>query len=111
MRKSLAITLVSTLLLTLVTVAPAMAEGRGEWGARHEFHHGCVGCGFLGGLVLGGVLGGALAAPYVAPPPVYAAPPPACYTQPGYWGRAPYVRPDGYTDYRDVWVPPQTMCQ
>jgi hypothetical protein len=118
MRKTLAITLASALLLAVLAVSPASAAGgrgwerRGEWGGRHEVHNGCVGCGFLGGLLLGGVLGGALAAPYVAPPPVvYSAPPPTCYSQPGYWGRVPYVRPDGYTDYRDVWVPGQTVCQ
>lgn len=117
MRKTLAITLVGALLLAVVAVSPASAaggrgwEGRGRWGERHEVHRGCVGCGFLGGLLLGGVLGGALVAPYVAPPPVYAPPPPTCYSQPGYWGSVPYVRPDGYTEYRNVWVPPQTVCQ
>ena len=49
--------------------------------------------------------------PVYGPTPVYSPPPPTCYTQPGYWGRVPYVRPDGYTVYRNVWVPPQTVCQ
>ncbi len=104
-------------MIAMVAVPPATAaEGRGwgrrgAWGGRHEDHHGCVGCGFLGGLLLGGVLGGVLAAPYVAPPPAYAPPPPVCYTQPGYWSQVPYLRPDGYTEYRGVWVPPQTVCQ
>ena len=117
MRKTLAITLVSALLLAVVSVPSASAagrrgwEGRGAWGGQHDVHGGCVGCGFLGGLLLGGILGGVLAAPYTAPPSVYLPPPPTCYTQPGYWGRAPYVRPDGYTIYRKVWVPPQTVCQ
>jgi hypothetical protein len=117
MRKLLAIAVVGVVLVALVAVPQASAaggrgwDGHGEWDGRQEVHHGCVGCGFLGGLVLGGILGGVLAAPYVAPSPAYAPPPPVCYTQPGYWSRAPYLRPDGYTGYRGVWVPPQTVCQ
>ncbi len=117
MRKTLAITVVSALLVAGVTVPLASAagargvEGRGAWEGQHEARGGCVGCGFLGGLLLGGLLGGVLAAPYAAPPPVYAPPPPVCYTQPGYWSQMPYLRPDGYTGYRAVWVPPQTVCQ
>ncbi len=84
----------------------------GGWGHRHHFHHrGCVGCGFVGGLVLGGVLGGALAAPYYAPPPFYVAPQPYCYTQPGYWSQVPAYGYGGYTTYQNVWVPPQTVCR
>ncbi len=86
-------------------------NGRGHV-ERHESHGntGCVACGVIGGLILGGVVGG-LIAHAVAPPPVVAAPAPACYTQPGYWGQAPVTRPDGYTSYQSVWVPPQTVCQ
>jgi hypothetical protein len=120
MRKFLVPLLAGVLLLT-ISAAPASAAwgGRGGWGG-HEVHRGgCVGCGFVGGLVLGGVvgglLGGALAAPaYAAPLPVYApAPPPprACYTQPGYWSQVPTVGPGGYALYQNVWVPAQTICQ
>jgi len=118
--KKLLIPLLAIVLVAAVSVPPASAAwgrdggGRGGWGERHEFHGrgGCVGCGFLGGLVVGGILGGVLAAPYYAPPPVYAAPPPpTCYTQPGYWSRVPNTGSGGYTTYQNVWVPPQTVCQ
>ncbi len=62
-------------------------------------------------VVLGGVLGGALAAPYYAPPPFYVAPQPYCYTQPGYWSQVPAYGYGGYTTYQNVWVPPQTVCR
>jgi hypothetical protein len=115
MRKIVALTVMSAFLSAVLSVFPAGAaagrgwEGRG--GGPHVGRSGCVGCGFFGGLVLGGILGGALAAPYAAPPPVYPPPVSPCYTQPGYWGRVSYVRPDGYTSYRTVWVPAQTVCQ
>ena len=115
MRKILAITLVSALLLAVVSVFPASAAGGRGWEGRggrpHDVRGGCIGCGFLGGLLVGGIVGGVLAAPYAGPPPIYSPPPPTCYTQRGYWGRVPYVRPDGYAIYRNVWVPPQTVCQ
>jgi hypothetical protein len=106
------------LVLVVVSLPPASAaggrgwDGRGGWGTPHAIHGsgGCVGCGFVGGLLLGGILGGVLAAPYAAPPPVYTSPPPTCYTQPGSWGQVPYAGPDGYTTYQTVWVPPQTIC-
>jgi hypothetical protein len=114
MRKILAITVVSALLLAVVSAFPADAAGGRGWegrgGGHREVRGGCIGCGFLGGLVVGGILGGVLAAPYAAPPPFYSPPPPSCYVQPGYWGQVPYVRPDGYTVYRNMWVPPQTVC-
>lgn len=86
----LAIVLVAALLVPPASATPWGRDARGGWGERHEFHggRGCVGCALFGGLVLGGILGGVLAAPYyAAPPPVYATPPPTCYTQPGYWPR------------------------
>lgn len=120
MRKLL-VPLLAIVLVAAVSVPPASAApwghgGRGDWGERHEFHggRGCFGCAFVGGLVLGGVLGGVLAAPYYAAPPAppaYAPPPPTCYTQPGYWSQVPYAGPGGYTTYQNVWVPPQTVCQ
>jgi len=118
--KKFLIPLLAILLVAGVSVSPASAApwdrgDRGGWREHHEFHGGpgCVGCAFVGGLVLGGVLGGVLAAPYLAapPPPVYSPPPPACYTQPGYWSQAPYTGPGGYTMYQNVWVPPRTVCQ
>jgi hypothetical protein len=108
------------LVLVAVAVPPASAawgrgsSGPGGWGERHETHRGggCVGCGFLGGLILGGILGGVLAAPYYGPPPVYAVPPPpTCYIQPGYWSLVPVAGPGGYVTYQNVWVPPQTVCR
>ena len=119
MRKLL-IVLLALGIVAAVAVSPASADqgwhGRGGWGVRHEVHRGggCVGCGFVGGLFLGGALGAALAAPYFyAPPaPVYVGPPPpACYTQPGYWSQVPYTSYGGYTTYQNVWVPPQTVCR
>ena len=117
MRKFLVPLLAGVLLLT-VSVAPASAAWGGRGGFRgHEIHR-SVGAGaFVGGLVLGGVvgglLGGALAAPaYAAPAPIYAAAPPrACYTQPGYWSQVTSVGPGGYPAYQNVWVAPQTVCQ
>jgi hypothetical protein len=115
--KKLLVLLLAVVLVVAVSAPPASADGariwqgRGGWGGEHMYHGGgCVGCGFLGGLLLGGILGGVLAAPYVAPPPV-SAPEPTCYVQPGYWAQVPYARPDGYTMYRNVWVPPQTVCR
>ncbi len=109
--KKFLVPLLALMLVAAVSVPPASAdrgwEGR-DRGAPHEFHNGGA---FLGGLLLGGVLGGILGAPYAAPPPVYVTPPPACYTQPGYWTQVPHVRPDGYTTYHNVWVPPRTVCQ
>ncbi len=106
--KRVSIPLLAIMLVTAVIVPPANAQwgrgwhGRGGSGERHEFHRGggCVGCGFLGGLILGGVL----AAPYYAPPPTR-------YTQPGYWPQIPYTSPGGYTTFQNVWVPSQTICQ
>ena len=120
--KKLLVPLLAIVLVAGASIPTASAEWRGGWhgrgggGERHEFHGGggCVACGFLGGLVLGGVLGGVLAAPYYSAPPapVYAPPQPACYTQPGHWEQVPaYAGPYGYTTYRNVWVPPQTVCQ
>ncbi len=114
--KRLLIPFLAIVLVAAVAVPPASAQWGGGWhgrggpAPRHEFHRGggCVGCGFLGGLILGGVL----AAPYYAPPPVYAAPPPpTCYTQPGYWSQVATTGPGGFTTYQNVWVPAQTICQ
>ena len=111
----LAIVLVATVLVPPTSAATWGRGGRGGWGERHEFHGGggCVGCALVGGLILGGIVGGVLAAPYYAapPPPVYAPPPPTCYTQPGHWAQVPDAGPGGYTTYQTVWVPPQTVCQ
>jgi hypothetical protein len=117
--KRFAIPLLALLLVAAISVPPASADlGRGghrQWGGgdRREFHQGggCPGCQFFGGLLLGGILGGALIAPYAGPPAVYAPPPPTCYTRPGYWAQVPYSRPDGYTIYQNAWVPAQTICQ
>ncbi len=118
--KKLLAPLLALVLVAGVSVPTASAawggrwHGRGGWGERHDFHRdrGCVACGVIGGLILGGIIGGALAAPhYASPPPVYAPPPPACYTQPGYWSQVPYAGPDGYTVYQNVWVPPRTVCE
>ncbi len=120
--KKFLIVLLAIVMVAGVSVPTASAKdhgwhhgwhGRGDWGHRHEFHRdgGCVGCGFFGGLVLGGVLGGALAAPYYAPPPVYVVPQPYCYTRPAYWSQVPYTSYGGYTTYQNVWVSPQTVCQ
>jgi hypothetical protein len=117
--KKLLIPLLALVLATAVAVPPASAawgrggSGQGGWGERHDIHGGgCVGCGFLGGLILGGILGGVLATPYYAAPPVYAVPPPpTCYSQPGYWSQVPVTVPGGYITYRNVWVPPQTVCR
>jgi hypothetical protein len=120
MMKKLLVSLLAIVLVTGVSLPTASAawggwHGREGWGERHDSHRGggCVGCAILGGLVLGGILGGALAAPYYsAPPPVYAPPPPTCYTQPGHWEQVPaYTAPNGYTTYQNVWVPAQTVCQ
>jgi len=118
MKKSLGLTL--AILLLVAFVAPPVdagwsrgGHGRWEGGSRQEFHGsvGCPACGFLGGLILGGVLGGVLAAPAFGPPPVYAAPPPTCHTQPGYWTQVPFASSREYTTYRNVWVAPQMVCQ
>ena len=116
--KKLLIILLAIVMVAAVSVPPASARdhgwhGRGGWGERHEFHRGggCFGCGFGFGFFSGAILGGALAAPYYAPPPVYVAPPPpTCYTQPGYWQQVPYSN-GYYTQYQTVWVPPQTVCR
>jgi hypothetical protein len=118
MKKLLGLTLVILLLVAFVA-PPVDAEwdrgGRGRWeaGSRQEYRgsSGCPACGFLGGLILGGVLGGVLAAPAFGPPPVYAAPRPICHTQPGYWTQVPVASSGEYTTYRNVWVAPQTVCQ
>ncbi len=63
-------------------------------------------------VVLGGALGGVVAAPYSAPPPISVVPPPpTCYTQPGYWSQVPYTAPGGTITHQNVWVPPETVCQ
>ncbi len=108
--KKLLVPLLAILLVASVSVPPAGAAEHGFRGGRHESHEGCVGCALFGGLVLGGILGSALAGAYAPPPPVYAPPAPACYTQPGYWTQVPRSVPGGYT-YQNVWVPPQTVCQ
>ena len=113
--KKLLVPLLAIVLVTGVSL-PTASAAWGGWHGRGGGDHrggGCVACGVLGGLVLGGILGGALAAPYYsAPPPVYAPPPPTCYTQPGHWEQVPaYTAPNGYTTYRNVWVPAQTVCQ
>ncbi len=112
------ISLMALVLILIVSSPPVSAAPGRSWDRRgregfHEFHgrESCVACGVVGGLVLGGIVGGLIAHAYAAPPPVVAAPAPACYTQPGYWGQAPVTRPDGYTSYQQVWVPPQTVCQ
>ena len=109
MKKFLA-PLLALMLVMAVAVPSASADehgwrGRGDWGERHESHD-CVGCALVGGIVLGGILGSALAGGYTAPPPAYSPPPPACYTQPGYWTQVP-----GPGGYQNAWVPPQTVCQ
>ncbi len=118
MKKFLSV-LLAIVVVAAVSVPTASADpgwyGRGNWVRHERFHRGggCVGCEFVGGLILGGILGGVLAAPYYAaqPAPVYATPPPpACYTQAGYWQQVPYQ--DGpYTAYQNVWVPAQTVCR
>ena len=116
--KKLLVLLVVILLVAAVSAPPASAAergwgGRSDWGERHESHGGggCFGCALFGGLVLGGILGSALAGAYASPPPVYGPPPPTCYSQPGYWTQVPRSVPGGYTTYQNVWVPPQTVCQ
>lgn len=114
MKKLLSV-LLATVLLAAVSVPTASADRGWHREGRNEFHRGgeCFGCAFVGGLILGGVLGGVLAAPHYAapPPPVYVAPPqPTCYTQGGYWQQVPYQN-GPYTAYQNVWVPAQTVCQ
>lgn len=117
--KKILIPLLVIVLVAAASLPPASADGGHNWrgrGGRVERHEyrggGCVGCALFGGLVLGGIIGGLLAAPhYAAPAPVYAPPPPTCYTQSGYWTQVPYVSSPEYTTYRNVWVPPQTVCQ
>jgi hypothetical protein len=117
-KKFLGLTL-AILLLVAVAAPPADAgwsrggHGRWEGGSRQEYRGsgGCPACGFLGGVILGGVLGGVLAAPAFGPPPVYAAPPLTCHTQPGYWTQVPVASSGVYTTYRNVWVAPQRVCQ
>ncbi len=119
MKKLLSV-LLAVMLMAAVSVPTASAweggrHGRGGWGERHEFHGGGGGLfpGYAFGAITGLLLGGALTAPYyVAPPPaVYVAPPPpTCYTRPGFWSQVPYSN-GYYTTYRNVWVPPQTVCQ
>jgi hypothetical protein len=116
--RKLLVVLLAIVMLAAVSVPTASAwdggrHGRNAWGHRPVFHHrggGCVGCAFVGGLVLGGVLGGVLAAPYYTPPPVFVAAPPYCRTRPGFWSRVPYSTYGGYISYQSVWVPPQTVC-
>ena len=114
--KKLLVPLLAIALVAAVLVPPAGAAPWGRGGREgHEFHggDGCVGCALVGGLILGGVLGGLLAAPYYAAPPapVYGPPSPTCYTQPGHWAQVPFAGPGGYPTYQNVWVPPQTVCQ
>lgn len=118
--KKFLIPLLVFVLVAVASVPPASADGgrgwrgRGGRAERHVYRGGgeCVGCALVGGLVLGGILGGLLAAPiYAAPPPVYAPPPPTCYSQPGYWTQVPYYNSPWYTTYQNVWVPPRTVCR
>ncbi len=116
--KKWAVSLLALVVILVASIPPASAAPRGYWDGRGgreivREHHGggCVACGIVGGLLVGGIVGGLIAHAYAAPPAVVAAPAPACYTQPGYWGQAPVTRPDGYTTYQQVWVPPQTVCQ
>jgi hypothetical protein len=101
---------VAVILTAAVSASPVSAAwsraGHPPTVERHAGYGvaGCPGCAFLGGVVVGGLLAGAAAAPVYAPQPV-------CYAQPGYWSQAPVTRPDGYTEYQSVWVPPQTVCQ
>ncbi len=74
--KRFLILLLAIVLVAVVSVPPAGAAGgrgwgdRGGRGERHEIRGGggCVGCGLLGGLVLGGILGGMLATPHYVQP-------------------------------------------
>jgi len=118
MKRFLGLTLVILLLVTFV--APPVdagwergGHGRWERAPRQEYrgNAGCPACGFLGGLILGGALIGALATPAFGPPPVYAPPPPICRTRPGYWTQVPYASSREFTTYRNVWVAPQTVYQ
>ncbi len=101
------------LLIVLLAIVMVAAVSVPTASADRGWHHrggGCFGCGFGLGFFSGAVVGGALAAPYYAPPPVYVVPRPSCYTQPGHWSVLPYTSYNGYTTYQNVWVPPQTIC-
>jgi hypothetical protein len=104
--KKIGVLLLALGVVTAVAVPSASAWGGGGHGFRHG--GGCFGCGFVGGLVLGGVL----SAPYsfYAPPLVYVAPAPVCTTRQGYWAPVPFTNHGRYT-YRNVWVPQQTVCR
>jgi hypothetical protein len=94
MRPRLATTL---LLATALAASPVAAEAGWHGGGGGNF----VG-GALLGLGLGAVVGGALAQPRYAPPPVYYAPPPPVYYAPPppvYYAPGPpvyYAPPPGY---------------
>jgi hypothetical protein len=110
--KHFTIFLLAVVLVSAIWIPPADADGRDRgwhrgWRGQPsvERHDRCVGCEFFGGLLLGGVLGGVIAAPHYAPPP------PVCSTQPGYWGYLPMTDPYGYTTYQRAWIPPQTFCR
>src|SRR5262249_46551723 len=66
--------------LAIKNAAPAVTETV-QWRG--------FGWGLGAGLVAGAIVGGALAAPYYYPAPVYVAPPPVYYGPPAYGGGAP----------------------
>jgi hypothetical protein len=99
-----------TVVVALVTATPVFAGGyhHGGGGYYHGgggFHHGGGGgwvVPFVGGAIVGGVLGGALAYPYSNPSaPYYAAPYPYYMPTP----TQPYYRwePDAYGHWGWVW--------
>lgn len=94
MSKLFAITCIAALL-----GMPEMAHAQHHRGGHHHHHHHHHGGGHwvgpaVGGLALGAIIGGALAAPrvYHAPPPAYYAPPPAYYAPPAYLAPAVHCR-------------------
>ena len=63
------------------------------------------------GALLGAGIGAAAGVIYDATRPVYVAPQPSCYAQPGYWSQVPAYGYGGYPMYQNVWVPPRTVCR